>query len=155
SGWTPYTINSVKDHAGNAIAFDADFTNGVLTLPLKTAMKLGDGEVLTIDYDGPLNPLTDDTDPLYLSGLMHRVGADGPRSVVQTYGWPNVGRRWLPSHDPPSDSSRAIITVGVNDPALEPIANGVPVEDTMAGGFHRKTFLLRQPVPVYALFVGA
>jgi aminopeptidase N len=127
----------------------------VLTVPLQAALNTGDGEVLTVLYHGAVNPLTDTKDPLYLSGLMHRTGNDGTTKIVQTYGWPNLGRRWLPSHDHPSDSARAIITVGVNDPALEPISNGVPVADQMVNGFHRRTFVLRQPVPSYALFVGA
>lgn len=155
SGWTPYTVTSVTDHSGKALAFNEDDAGGKLTVPLSAAMKSGAGEVLTIKYHGPVNPLTDENDPLFLSGLMHRVGNDGTTDVVQTYGWPNNARRWIPSHDHPSDISRAVITVGVNDSKLEPIANGVPVSDQMMGGFHRKTFVLRQPVPVYALFVGA
>jgi len=154
-GWTPYTISDVADHKGTGLVFDADFKTGVLTVPLANTLASGAGEVLTIQYAGAVNPLTDDTDPLYLSGLMHRVGSDGATSVVQTYGWPNVARRWLPSHDHPSDAARSIITVGVNDASLEPIANGVPVADQTANGFHRRTFVLRQPVPAYALFVGA
>jgi aminopeptidase N len=155
SGWTPYTITDVADHNGTSLSFNADMSKGTLTVPLAATLASGAGEVLTVKYGGPTNPITDANDPLYLSGLMHRVGNDGTTEVVQTYGWPNVARRWLPSHDHPSDAARAIITVGVNDAKLEPIANGVPVGDQMANGFHRKSFVLRQPVPTYALFVGA
>jgi aminopeptidase N len=155
SGWTPYMVSSVKDHAGKDVAFTQDDANGKLKLPLSATLAVGDSEVLTIQYTGAVNPITDENDPLFLSGLMHRPGADGQTSVVQTYGWPNNARRWIPSHDHPSDASRAIITVGLNDATMEPLANGVPVQDSMANGFHRRTFLLRQPVPAYALFVGA
>ncbi|OJT23767.1 hypothetical protein BO221_17490 [Archangium sp. Cb G35] len=146
--YTPYTVTSVKSRSGAALAFTQDSTAGTLTVTLGTPLEANASEVLTVAYQGPLNPISDRKHDLYFTGLMRREGKLG-HSLVQTFGWPHHTRRWLPSHDHPRDIARAIARVSI-DNGLPVQANGVLVQES-EGTPHRRTFLLRQPVPTYAL----
>jgi aminopeptidase N len=145
--YTPYTVTSVKDRSGAELAFTQDSTAGTLTVTLGKPLEAHASEVLTVAYHGPLNPISDKQHALYFAGLMAREGKLG-HPLVQTFGWPNHTRRWLPGHDHPRDIARAIARVSI-DGGLSVQANGVLVEES--GGPNRRTFLLRQPVPTYAL----
>ncbi|WPB75146.1 M1 family aminopeptidase [Archangium violaceum] len=146
--YTPYTVTSVKSRSGATLAFTQDSTAGTLTVTLGTPLEANASEVLTVAYQGPLNPISDRKHDLYFTGLMRREGKLG-HSLVQTFGWPHHTRRWLPSHDHPRDIARAIARVSI-DNGLPVQANGVLVQES-EGTPHRRTFLLRQPVPTYAL----
>ncbi|WP_375771168.1 hypothetical protein NR798_09795 [Archangium gephyra] len=146
--YTPYTVTSVKSRSGAELAFTQDSTAGTLTVTLGTPLEANASEVLTVAYHGPLNPISDRKHDLYFTGLMKREGKLG-HPLVQTFGWPHHTRRWLPGHDHPRDIARAIARVSI-DNGLPVQANGVLVQET-GGPPQRRTFLLRQPVPTYAL----
>ncbi|KFA86741.1 M1 family metallopeptidase [Archangium violaceum] len=146
--YTPYTVTSVKSRSGAALAFTQDSTAGTLTVTLGTPLEANASEVLTVAYQGPLNPISGRKHDLYFTGLMRREGKLG-HPLVQTFGWPHHTRRWLPSHDHPRDIARAIARVSI-DNGLPVQANGVLVQESEDTP-HRRTFLLRQPVPTYAL----
>jgi hypothetical protein len=149
----PYTVTAVADSAGTALAFSQNATTGVLSVTLGAALATGEGEVLRIAYEGAFNPIDDPDDPLFYAGLMQREGADD-NPIVMTFGWPDYTRRWLPSHDHPSDGARFIVDVGIDDDSTV-LSNGVLVSESAAAGLNRRTFVLRQPVPTYALSIIA
>lgn len=151
--YTPYTVTSVKSRSGAGLAFTQDSTAGTLTVTLGTPLEANASEILTVAYHGPLNPISDRKHDLYFTGLMRREGKLG-HPLVQTFGWPHHTRRWLPSHDHPRDTARAIARVSI-DNGLPVQANGVLVQESGVAP-HGRTFLLRQPVPTYALhFIAA
>ncbi|HEY0134737.1 MAG TPA: M1 family aminopeptidase, partial [Nannocystis sp.] len=102
---------------------------------------------------GPFNPITDNADPLYYTGIMQREGKNGDL-YVQTFGWPVHARRWLPSHDHPRDIATFSADVGIDNDYMV-LANGVPVRSGEADGLQRTAFVLQQPVPTYAMHVIA
>jgi aminopeptidase N len=151
--YTPYTVSAVHDLAGHALVYTQDSTAGTLAITLQAALASGQAEVLSVDYAGATNPITDTSHASYETGLIYRAAKDGV-DTLQTYSWPNATRNWLPSHDHPSDTARAIFHVTAPKALTTVLASGVLVNTEEKDATRTNTFVLREPVPTYAFFVG-
>ncbi len=150
--YLPYEVTSVLDGDGAELGFVQDAA-GTLTVTLGGPLAAGEETVVRVAYAGPFNKIVDEADPLFYTGIMQRAGKAGDL-YVQTFGWPVYARRWLPSHDHPSDIATFSADVGI-DNGFMVLSNGVPVRSEEVDGLNRTAFVLQQPVPTYAMHVIA
>ena len=80
------------------------------------------------------------------AGLYADEGAG--QTVVYTDGWPDRTAGWLPAVQHPSDPARLDLTVVVPE-ALEVMATGRAVGDSLAGGQRHARFVLDEDAPPY------
>ena len=78
---------------------------------------------------------------------VYRAEAAG-QSVVYTDGWPDRTAAWLPAVHHPSDPARLDLTLVVPE-AMEVVASGAQVLDSLGGGRRHARFVLASDAPVY------
>jgi hypothetical protein len=144
-----YTVTAVTDVDGGSLTFAHDRVAGSLTIDLPASLAAGEASLVRLEYAGAFNPITDSANAYFFAGIMQRNGRVA-NPVIQTFGWPNYVRQWLPSRQHPSDTARFIATIGI-DASYTVLANGVQTGESVDGATTRRTFVLRQPVPAYAL----
>lgn len=150
--YLPYEVEAVLDAQDQPLQFEQD-SGGALTVQLAAPLAQDETAVVKVRYAGPFNPVTDDNDALYYTGIMQRAGKNGDL-YVQTFGWPVYARNWLPSHDHPRDTATFSVDVGIDNDYVV-LANGAPVRSGMVDGLQRSAFVLQQPVPTNVMQVIA
>lgn len=147
AGVVPYNVTAVQDTEGNALVFAEDPEAGTLRIELADTMGVNETTVVNISYAGVLNVL--DTDDVETDqGMLFRDGKN-EEPILQTFGWPDATRRWMPSQDHPRDIARFQSNITVDRPDFTVLSNGIPVEGPDL------QFMLRQQVPVYAMHIVA
>jgi aminopeptidase N len=150
--YNPYAVTSVRSR-GRSLDFVQDRVEGELRIRLRSPARLLDVVHLTIEYDGTFNP-----DQFAEGGLLDSRTNVGT-TIVQTFGWPDHARMWLPSVDHPRDPASWIVNASIDDDRTL-LSNGTRIRHEVSapeGGPARTeaTFVMLQPVPTYALQILA
>jgi aminopeptidase N len=170
-GQNGYEVTAVTDPNGAPLTFEQDEEQGTLTITLSSALNVGDGQLVTIEYKGSFNPLKDpehylptpDTTEseawdLYdlreqcYQGLAYRPNPAGKR-VVMTTNWPDELRNWMPMHDT-LDRTRGIMRItGPADSEL--LSNGTLISDTTKGTAREQVYFLPRDIEPQGHFIAA
>lgn len=115
---------------------------------------LGPGPAhVSIAYRGRMNEVILVCEPDF-GGLM--VGGNRAGStIVHSSNWPNHARRWIPSHDHPSDGAAVQLSVTLPD-EFRVIASGTLVDVAgRPGGRKRWSYEEARPMPTHAIHIAA
>lgn len=117
------------------------YAGGKLLVDLPSPGKVGDSNVLTIDYHGKPK-----------DGLILTKDKDGKPSAVGD-NWPNRVHHWIPSLDHPS--AKATVTFNITAPASEEVvANGRLDHVENSGAQRTWTFSEGAPIPPYCMIIA-
>ncbi len=154
--FNPYEVTAVRNLFGWPMTYTQDPDAGTLTVELPWSLHEGEVALLVVDYAGELNPFT--SGPYANVGMLKSVGLYD-HETIQSFGWPNHARRWMPSHDTPADPAMWFATLEIDsDKTL--LSNGTPLfrsthTDDDGNTVSRASFAMAQPVPTYAMQVMA
>ena len=145
----------VVDQVGGLAAGHAR-QGDVLTLTAAGTVPIGPAQA-TVMYHGDMNQLarfTPDTCPTAFGGLMITTNSHGD-TIIDSYNWPFLARRWIPSHDHPSDGAALDLSVTI-DAAYTVVANGT-LAGTVdnAGGTRTWHWIESHDMPVYDVHIAA
>ncbi|UQA56363.1 M1 family metallopeptidase [Polyangium aurulentum] len=139
-------VRAVRLAGGGALPFSTDEEKEQLRVDLSEVPALGSGKGITLEVDYEAAP----SDALIPSPAGRKGDPLNVRALF-TMSEPIGARRWMPSHDTPSD--RAVFSVSMRMPDAEKmIANGDLVTDAPEGdGSHRMKYETAYTLPTYLM----